>query len=133
MSHLKSALILLAFALPANLSAGERLVYAVNHGIVSDRVTEVYSVSPDDANPKLIFSDESSSVKLRAGGNAGLGIPMPTTVFRNRLFAPGKERALNSNARETGIFEFALDNAGRPRKILDLPEGERVDALFVDG
>jgi hypothetical protein len=133
MKLVKCAMLVLALALPANLFAGDRLVYAVNHRSSGGGATEVFSVSPDNPQPVLLFSDRSSPVQLSVAGNPGLGIPMPTIVSRNRLFAPGKERALNSSARETGIFEFALDGAGRPRKILDLPPGERVDALIVDG
>jgi hypothetical protein len=133
MNLVKCAILLLGFALPANLSAGERLVYAVNHGIVGDWNTEIFVVSPDNPQPTLIFSDETSPIKLGFLSTTGTSAPPQTVVFQNRLFAPGKERTSKSTARATGIFEFDLANSGKSRKILDLPTGERVDEMIVDG
>src|SRR5215470_17205647 len=133
MNQLKYSLVLFALLLPVNLSAGERLVYAVNHGVVGDWNTEVFVISPDNPQPTLVFSDEPSPVKLGFMSNTGTSAPARTVVFQNRLFAPGKERTSKSTAPATGIFEFDLANSGKSRKILDLPSGERVDEIIVDG
>jgi hypothetical protein len=133
MNLLKVASIFLCCMLAARLSAGERLVYAVTHGAAGGRTTEVFAISPEETHPSRVFSDVSSPVILGFMSNSGTSAPSQTAVSGNRLYAPGKERALNSGAIATGIFEFSLDDPGRYRKILDMPAGERVDLLIVDG
>jgi hypothetical protein len=129
MNPLKVASFFLCCMLAARLAAGERLVYAVTHG----RTTEVFAIAPEETQPSRVFSDVSSPVILGFMSNSGASAPSQTAVSGDRLFAPGKERALNSSARATGIFEFSLDGSGRYRKVLDLPAGERVDLLIADG
>ena len=129
---LKFAVLCLYCAIWKSAGASEKLVYAVSHGVRADWATEVFLVSPDAAEPVLLFSDESGPVKLGfAHGGDGSHWP-DTAVAGNSLYAPGQERALRSRARATGIFEFALNASGPPRKILDLPAGERIDLLIVN-
>jgi hypothetical protein len=127
MTALKVASILFCVMLATKLSACEHLVYAVTH----NATTEVFTISPDDIQPTRIFSDDSSPVMLGFMPRSGTSARPDTAVWGNRMFTPGKERSSSSGSRATGIFEFVLDGSPRPRKILNLPAGERVDLLTL--
>ncbi|HLW55251.1 MAG TPA: hypothetical protein VKW06_20650 [Candidatus Angelobacter sp.] len=131
MHVLRSVLLLFACAIPASLSAGERLVYAVTSSTGSASATEVFEVAPGDVHPTQVFSDATLPVALGFMPQGAYGAPFQTAIAGKRLFSPGKERSSSDSRRATGIYEFALDS-GKARKILDLVAPERVDLLAVD-
>ena len=131
MKALRSTLLSLTLALSPALHAAERLVYAVTSPSGSGDATEIFAIGPGDAQPVRIFSDASLPVALAFRPQSANGAPFQTAIIHDRLFSPGKERAIQDSRRAMGIYEFALNNTGQARKIFDLPAGERIDVLAV--
>jgi len=139
---LKCVLVLCAILFTGDLSAGERVLYAIRYESLErypDIVnTKIYSVTPDSKESRLVFTDENASI-LSILLLAKRGLPgYPGDVIassRNKIFAYAVQKRLDPGRWYSGkasIYELSADGSSRVKKILDVQGEQALSEIFVN-
>ncbi|RPJ58951.1 MAG: hypothetical protein EHM23_15805 [Acidobacteria bacterium] len=139
---LKWFLLLCAIVLTGDLSAGERVLYAIRYESLErypDIVnTKIYSLTPDGKESRLVFTDENASI-LSILLLARRGMPgHPGEVIassRNKVFAHAVQKRLDPGrwySEKASIYELSADGSNRFKKILNVQGEQSLSEIFVN-
>jgi hypothetical protein len=116
---------------PGSAAAGEKLVYAVCYK-ASDYTaarTEIFSIDPETAEKRLLFTDENSPIVLVQH----LYVFRFPAVGGGRLFAYGAERGKPlTYPGKASLYELSTDGSNLYRGICPMLGEESAGDIFVD-
>jgi len=131
MKSLLGMLMMGLVALTMPVHGAERLVYAVVHKSSdhSPMKTDVFSIDPESAEKRVVFSDESTSILLLQR----LYVFHFPVVGGGKLFAHAAERGVQVGfPGNASIYELSTDGSNSFRMVAEVIGGESLGEIFAD-